>query len=41
MSSKIFNLDETGNSTVQVCPNLICVKGSKLEESVVNVTVIV
>jgi len=37
-SSKICNLDETGNSTVQVCPKIMCVTGSKQVESVANGT---
>jgi len=40
-SSKICNLDETGNSSVQVSPKIICAKGSKQVENVANVTVIV
>jgi len=39
--SKICNLDETGNSSVQVSPKLICGKGNKQVESVANGTVIV
>jgi len=38
--SRIFKLDETGNSTFQVCPKLICAKGNKQLETVANGTVI-
>jgi len=39
-SCRIFKLDETGNSTFQVYPKIICAKGSKLVENVSNGTVI-
>jgi len=40
-ASKICKLDETGNSTVQVSPKIICAKGMRQLEGVANVTVIV
>jgi len=40
-SSKISDLDETGSSTVYVCPKIICGNASKQVEIVENGTVFV